>query len=209
MLARIPAGDAAAPLIGVFVGGRARRMGGVPKGNLELAGRTILERTLDVCRPAFDARHRAPIIYLVGESSAYRAEGVRRLADDPAGVGPLGGLRALLLETIRRGARSALALAGDMPFLTRPLLERLWSERPDAAALAPREDGRWHPLFARYRASDVLPHVDAALAAGQTSLQIIFERLALQAAVMALSGSERDAIVDWDRPSDVTGQCRK
>jgi molybdenum cofactor guanylyltransferase len=192
------------PLVGIFLGGRAQRMGGFPKGNLLVDGRSILERTLEACREVVAPRGVA--LYLVGESSAYAASGVLRLADDPAGVGPMGGLRALLKEASATDAR-VIALAGDMPFLTRAILGRLFDECPGAAALAPREGPRWQPLFARYRPSVVLPIVDRVLARGETSLQAIFDTLGNQAVVLELTDLERGAIVDWDRPSDVNPLC--
>src|SRR5688500_15499985 len=114
-------------------------MGGVSKGNLQFEGRSILDRTLESCRAAAysagadgagDLR-----LYLVGDSSAYSASGVLRLADDPLGVGPMGGLRAFLREAERLGL-PAVALANDLPFLTARLVERLCFENREAAALA-------------------------------------------------------------------------
>lgn len=192
------------PLIGIFVGGRGLRMGGLPKANLKLCGRSILERTLDACSAAGATSGAAPRIYLVGESSAYAAPGVQRLADEPAGVGPMGGLRALLLLAERHGV-SAIALAGDMPLLSSPLVLRLAFEAPEADAFAPREGPRWQPLFARYRPRAVLPRIDTALERGETSLQVLFHRLGPGALVLELSGAERDSLVDWDRPSDMSG----
>lgn len=198
-----------APLaIAIFVGGRGLRMGGVAKANLKVAdGRTILERTLACCteasRSAFGVS--API-WLVGESSAYAAHQLPCIADDPAGVGPIGGLRALLRQL--PPARSALALAGDMPLITAELLARLHRETPGAAALAPRDaEGRWQPLFARYQAGRVLPEIDAALAAGKTSLQHLFARLGAEARVLALSEMEQSCLHDWDRPGDMNTGC--
>jgi molybdenum cofactor guanylyltransferase len=192
------------PVVGIFVGGQARRMGGIAKGNLVHDGRTILERTLQACWGSERATADSPRVYLVGNSSAYVAEGALRLDDEPRGVGPIGGLRALL-----RAATGApvVALAGDMPFLTGALVERLFFEEPHAAALAPREGSRWQPLFARYSPAEALPAVEAVLARGDTSLQAVLGELGDRAAVLALSDAERAALIDWDRPNDVNRRC--
>jgi molybdopterin-guanine dinucleotide biosynthesis protein A len=196
------------PIVGIFVGGRGLRMGGVAKANLKVSdGRTILERTVACCdeasRRAFAV---SSPIWLVGESSAYSAHPLPRIADDPSGVGPMGGLRGFL-RALPAGSQG-LALAGDMPQLSSDLLMRLLRETPEAAALAPRDtDGRWQPLFARYCAARVLPHVDAALAAGKTSLQHLFWLLADEAAVLSLSASEQRCLHDWDRPGDLNTGC--
>ncbi len=177
-------------------------MGGVAKSNLRHEGRSILERTLEACR-GLAPRGSSPRIYLVGESSAYTAPGVLRLLDDPTGVGPMGGLRALLIEAARHDL-PALALAGDLPFLTRALLGRLCGEAADAAAFAPCADGRWEPLFARYRSERVSPELDAALAGGQRSLQTLFQRLGARAVPLPLSVPEWQALRDWDCPDDMS-----
>ncbi len=187
---------------GIFVGGRALRMGGVPKGNLPYRGRSILEGTLESCAAAAAALGGSSPIYLIGESAAYAAIGVARLADDPPGIGPMGGLRAFLSEAWRRGS-DAVVLAVDLPHLTPELLVRLYSEAPGVAALAPRQEDRWQPLFARYRPALALPEIEAALALGQTSLQAIFERLGDRARCLELSLAEQRALRDWDRPSDM------
>jgi len=186
-------------------------MGGTAKANLTFEGRTILERTLDACAAATRSLYgssASPHIWLVGESSAYAAQGVLRVADEPRGVGPIGGLRAFL-----RGLppeTPGLAIAGDLPFLTEQLIARLVSEAPVAAALAPRElDGRWQPLFARYDPRVTVPEIDAALSAGRTSLQHLLARLAQRALPLELSATERSCLQDWDRPSDVIAGCPK
>jgi molybdenum cofactor guanylyltransferase len=194
------------PAIGIFVGGQGRRMGGVPKGNLQFEGRTILDRTLEACRAVAHSAcpdgECALHLYLVGDSSAYSVSGVKRLMDDPSGMGPMGGLRAFLREAARLGL-PAVVLATDLPFLTARLLERLCFEKGEAAALAPRENQRWQPLFARYLPDVVLPEVDAALAQQRTSLQTLFDRLGARAVGLELSVAEWQALRDWDRPSDM------
>jgi molybdopterin-guanine dinucleotide biosynthesis protein A len=190
------------PVVGIFVGGQARRMGGVAKGNLVCEGRTILERTLEACASVPGGSR----VYLVGNSAAYAVSGVERLEDEPSGKGPIGGLRALLVEAQRLGA-SAVALAGDMPFLTGALVARVLREQPHAAAYAPREGARWQPLFARYVPAQVLPAVDAVLARGDTALQSVLTELGKDAVVLALGESERAALIDWDRPNDMNPGC--
>jgi molybdopterin-guanine dinucleotide biosynthesis protein A len=197
------------PAIGIFVGGKGSRMGGVAKANLIHEGRTILARTIDCCAGAWRELFGAsasPCIYLVGESSAYRVSGVQRIADEPSGVGPIGGLRAFS-KALPRGS-AGLVIAGDLPFLTAQLIARLASEAPGAAVLAPREpDGRWQPLFARYLPEQLLPALDAALASGETSLQRVLARVGARVQAFALSNAERELLRDWDRPCDVIPEC--
>ena len=181
-------------------------MGGVSKGLLERDGRTLIERLVEACHAAA-APHRLPDLYLVGNADAYAVTRLPVLADDPAGVGPMGGLRSLLRAAGDAG-RDAVALAVDLPYPSIELLRRLYLEQASAAALAPREAQRWQPLFARYRPASALPALEGALAAGNTSLQQVFTGIAggpEPVFELVLSASERLALKDWDWPSDMDG----
>jgi len=190
-------------LFGILVGGQSRRMGGAPKGNLDAGGQSLVTRTIELCRSlapsAADTSEER--VLLVGDGRAYTAD-VPRLADAPPGVGPLGGLCALLTAALERRCL-ALALAVDLPHLDAALLRRLLLEHEAALALAPREAGRWQPLCARYRPLEVLPIVHALLARGETALQSVFHALGPDAVELDLSSAERERLHDWDTPEDV------
>lgn len=182
-----------AVLAGIFVGGAARRMGGAAKGLLRApTGEAIAERLV----AAFDALG-VPVV-LVGDARAYAHLGRDAIADEPAGIGPLGGLVAAL----RRAERGRLiAVACDMPYVSRALIARLVESTLDAAVIAPRREGRWEPFFARYDAARVLP-VALARAAGEgRSLQRLLDDAG--ARELPIVASEADELRDWDTPDDV------
>lgn len=180
-------------------------MGGVAKGWLTHDGRPLIERLVEASRLATAPDQ--PPLYLIGNAGAYVATRLPVLADDPAGQGPIGGLRALLLEA-ERLERDAIALAVDLPYVGADMIRRLCLEAAGAAALAPREAGRWQPLFARYRPGPALAAIDLALASGRTSLQSIFDGIGAgrdRCVELALDSEERARLRDWDRPSDMDG----
>lgn len=187
------------PVVGLFVGGRGSRFGGIAKGNLvHPSGVRLVERLTEVVRSALpDA-----LLVLVGERPEYEYLALATVRDSPPGIGPLGGLRALVGFARDEGRDAAIAIACDMPYVTSELVRRLAEEAPGARALAPRDDGRWQPLAARYDGS-VLPVLDAAIAAHEHSLQRIFERLGADAQVLAVSGVELATLRDWDSPDDL------
>jgi molybdopterin-guanine dinucleotide biosynthesis protein A len=186
-------------VIGLFVGGRGARMGGVVKGNLPGPdGERLLERLVGQCWKALPD---VPVV-LIGDAPAHADLGLRSLADAPSGVGPLGGLRALLLHAKQSGAWGALALACDLPYVGARLITRLASESPEALFLAPREGALWHTLAARYSVL-TLPAVDATLAAGERALQRVVGRLGEHARALELDGEELAELRDWDTPDDV------
>jgi molybdopterin-guanine dinucleotide biosynthesis protein A len=170
------------------MGGRAKGLIASPEGP------PIVERWERLLR---DLGHD---VVLVGAHDAYAHLPVERIADEPPGIGPLGGLVALL----RRAAGSrVLALACDMPYVSRGLVERLAGEAADAPILAPRREARWEPLFARYDATLVLPLAVSQThpASGSRSLQRLLD---LAGAVeMPLSPVEQRELDDWDSPGDV------
>ena len=184
-------------LAGVFVGGRAVRMGGRPKGLMRGPdGLTLVERWTALLGDL------NVLVVLVGDASDYAAVGIPALADDPPGIGPLGGLVALLRHAQQVGACSALALACDMPFVSRALVQRLLAATPDAPVVAPRRDGRWEPLCARYDPARILPLAVAQAASARHSLQPLLDEAG--AAELPLLPHECGELHDWDSPDDVT-----
>ena len=172
-------------LVGIFVGGASLRMGS-PKGLLPVDGEPLLARLL--------ASVPYPVV-VVGDATPYASllAGIEVLDDQPPGIGPLGGLRALL----SRG--SAIALACDMPFIERRDIVAL-AEHPSASPIVAARRDRFEPFLARYDAARVLPAIDEAIARGDHSLQRLFKRFDVE---LFTPPSPR-ALEDWDTPDDVT-----
>ncbi len=176
--------------VGILVGGRSSRMGRA-KALLEVGQETLLSRTVRVVRQAT----LEPV--LLGECADYddHVPEVPRWPDEPAGMGPMGGLAALL----RRGGTSIL-VGCDMPALNATDLIRL-AAHPNAPLVAPHRDVSphqgWQPLFARYDET-ALETVRDALAARRLSLRALFDRLPCERFEMAAAH-----LVDWDTPEDV------
>jgi molybdopterin-guanine dinucleotide biosynthesis protein A len=180
-------------IAGVFVGGAGRRMGGCAKGMLQAPeGGTLVERWVETLRRAGVVR-----VLLVGRHAGYRTFGLETIDDEPSGVGPLGGLIALLQ---RAGPSRALALACDMPFVSPRLVRRLISA-PAAPIVAPTRAGIWEPLCAIYDAPVVLPEALRRVATGQFSLQPLLTESG--AIALPFDGDEADSLRDWDTPEDV------
>ncbi len=180
-------------LAGIFVGGAGLRMGGVAKGLMRTAaGETLVERWATLLAT------RSLRVVLVGARADYTGLGIEVLADEPPGIGPLGGLIALLR---RAGTTPALALACDMPFVSGALLDRLLDASPEAPIVAPRRDGLWEPLCARYDSTRVLETAVGLARTGKHSLQQLLE--AAGAVELGLLAGEREELHDWDAPEDL------
>ena len=188
-------------MIGIFVGGKGLRMGGVAKGLLNVpdGNETLIARLLRVCSEA------APLaeVCLIGQATAYGGLGLPVLADQPSGVGPIGGLKALLEHAQARGAATALALACDLPFLDASVIARLLTDVPRGARV-PLALGRRQPLAAAYAPGPALGAVNAALRFNTHALMRVLELLGDGLECLDFLGSAGHALTDWDHPEDVT-----
>lgn len=166
-------------------------MGGRPKGLLEHEGSTLLTRLAR----SFESVGIETV--LVGRRSEYLSSALETIDDEPPGIGPLGGVCALLR---RAGDGVAVVVACDMPFLTSELLARLL-DAADAPARAPRIAGEWEPMLARYNAPLALPVAARRAREGKTSLQGLLDEL--RAEPFALAPGEERALTDWDTPEEM------
>jgi len=133
----------------VLAGGRARRMGGADKAQIEIGGATILQRVLDRIRP----QCRRVILNTNADPQRFAATGLPVVADSvPDFAGPLAGILAALDWTAEHAPQSdwLLSVPSDCPFLPRDLAARLHRARIEAAAqLACASSGaRRHPVIA-------------------------------------------------------------
>jgi molybdopterin-guanine dinucleotide biosynthesis protein A len=168
-------------------------MGGTDKARLRVPGsdETLVERLLRL-----GGELGLDCVVVGGEG----VPGSSLLQDLPSGIGPIGGLCALLEHA---AGRPALALACDLPYVTEELLERLARSSSNAAVLAPRDPatGKWQPLFARYCSEQVLAPLQLAIAGGVRSFQTFLRSVEVEE--LPLSPGERMQLRDWDEPRDV------
>ncbi|MCC7292579.1 MAG: molybdenum cofactor guanylyltransferase [Phycisphaerales bacterium] len=132
----------------ILCGGLGRRMG-CPKSDLEIAGRTYLQRIEVVLASAC-----APIIVSTRphQKLHHVPNGVIFVADRIQGVGPLGGLEAALREASSHRS-VAIVIGCDYPLIEPTLLGLLLSNIGDFDAVVPEVKGRLHPLAACYKTS--------------------------------------------------------
>jgi molybdopterin-guanine dinucleotide biosynthesis protein A len=131
---------AAGPLAAaILTGGRATRMGGVPKATLAIGGTPIIERQLSVLRQV------AAPVFLVTSAGGRAEAGLTLVRDAFPNHGALGGIYTAI--TVSPHERT-LIVACDMPFLNRALLEHMAGI--DADLVIPRTSRGYEPLCAVY-----------------------------------------------------------
>jgi molybdopterin-guanine dinucleotide biosynthesis protein A len=151
----------------VFAGGRASRLGGVNKALLEVGGVTIVGRIIEALEPLV-----GELIAVVNDDALAHLPELRLVRDpDPhAGVLPalLAGLRAA------RG-NVCLAVACDMPFVSRPLFEHQLGLLSGCDLVLPTVGGHAEPMHAVYRTATCADAVAAALERGERRM-VAFHR---------------------------------
>ena len=146
---------------GVLVaGGRASRLGGVPKGLVRLGGEPIAARTLRLFAELF------PASLVVANGPEYRDLGVPVIPDRIPGKGPPAGVHAALHAV---HTEWIFAAACDMPFLEPEPIRLLADRRAGAEAVLVRFGGRLHPLHALWSRA-CLPALERLLCEGDPSL---------------------------------------
>jgi molybdopterin-guanine dinucleotide biosynthesis protein A len=193
-------------LVGIFVGGKGTRMGGVAKGLLKAPGsaHTLIERLLRELRAALPQAN----VVLVGARDEYAVLGLPSVADAEGEPGPLGGLLGLLARAEEIGCGQALALACDLPFIGRELLARIARECPLAGAVVAGQGGVRNPLVARYAVAEAALAAQAARGAGKRSLQAVLDQLGDGVSLLQLSSDEEASLNDWDTPADARQTSR-
>ena len=161
-------GNGSGPDLTVFIlaGGKSTRMGS-DKAFVEYDGRTLLARALDLARSVTSA------VRIVGSPEKFQpfAPVVEDVFRD---CGPLGGIHAALGSSL---TELNLMLAVDMPFVSWTFLHYLISQAratPEAAAVVPRDNGRWQPLCGIYRPEFTLA-AEKALRVGRNRIDLLFD----------------------------------
>ncbi|HEX4562790.1 MAG TPA: molybdenum cofactor guanylyltransferase [Gemmatimonadales bacterium] len=129
-----------------MAGGLASRLGGRPKGLIEIGGRRMLDRVADLLTAVTGT-----FPYLVAnaaDAGRWRPE-LPLVRDALTGAGALGGIHAALAAA--PGA-SVLCVAWDLPFITAPLLSALLEGLSGVDACVPESGGPrgLEPLCAAY-----------------------------------------------------------
>ena len=135
------------PLSGVIIaGGRARRLGGIPKGLLTIDGEPLVRRLLSTLRACCDE------IFVVGDPTGpYCGHGADVRPDILRERGAPGGVHAALHHASNEWV---YVLSCDLPFLTEASLRRLAPSRDFDVVLYTAE-GRDQPLVALWRTSAI------------------------------------------------------
>ena len=102
----------------ILAGGANRRHGGRPKGLLEVGGRRVIDRVVEVVTAATGV---TPLLVANAPDAARWRADLRTIPDRRPGLGSLGGI----YTAVTAGPGPVLCVAWDMPFLSAGLLRAL------------------------------------------------------------------------------------
>jgi molybdopterin-guanine dinucleotide biosynthesis protein A len=174
----------------VLAGGKAARLGGQVKPQLEVGGRPMLTTVLDAVAGA--ARR-----VVVGPPQSVPPD-VVLVREQPPGGGPVAALRAGLAEV---STDVVVLLAGDLPFLTAALVEELRHRLTGDGILVVDDTGRDQLLVGAWRTAALRAAV--AGSNGPTSLRKVFAPLAVRRLRPALPPGAPPPWMDCDTPADL------
>ncbi len=156
-------------LTGVLLaGGRSRRMGR-DKAQLEIAGKTLFERSLELLREF------CTTVLIAGDRPDLARPGLPALPDLYPGSalgGLYTGLAAAQTEWI-------LVAPCDMPFPDRRIVTRLLQHRAGADAVVPRTPKGYEPVFALYH-KNCLPLMAEMLSQGEFRIYDFYQRITIR-----------------------------
>ncbi len=138
----------------ILAGGLARRMGGGDKCLLPLAGKTLLQRTIERAQPQVSKL----LLNANGSSLRFARTRLPVIPDlFPNNLGPLAGIHAGLcwMQNDNPDAEWLVSFASDTPFFPTDLVERLFiaANSQHAQLAVATAKGRSHPIFAFWHAS--------------------------------------------------------
>jgi molybdopterin-guanine dinucleotide biosynthesis protein A len=191
----MPAPNIAAAII---AGGEGTRLGGVEKAALEVGGRSIAARTVEVARAAF-----ARVVVVANAPGVWSTLGVDVVPDLFRGAGPLAGVHAALIAAPE--AEAVVCVGGDLPFVAPALLALLRDHEARASAVVPRVGGKAEPLLARY-GRECLPVIEARLRAGQRAAHELFDAVAttwLDEPALRVVDPELRSLLNVNTPEDL------
>jgi molybdopterin-guanine dinucleotide biosynthesis protein A len=167
----------------IQAGGRSTRMGGDPKALMELGGRPIVARVLDVVRQVTER-----VLLVTNTPDLYAFLGLPMVPDVFPEGGSLGGIYSGLRAA---PGDAAFTVACDMPFLSAPVARLVVARAGEADVVAPRIGAQWETLHACYGKACLGP-MERRLREGQLRITGFFDEVR----VLAITEAEVVAVGD-------------
>lgn len=167
----------------LLAGGKSSRMG-KNKAFLELNGKPVIERNLEILQSIF-----SEVLISSNSPELYTQYNAKVVEDHYVEQGPLGGIQACLREA---ASEYCFFAACDIPFLNPDLIRFMASLAEKYDIVAPKTAEGIHPLYAFYKRSSCLPKIEKSLKEGILKTIDFFD----QCSVRYISESEIEQFGD-------------
>jgi molybdopterin-guanine dinucleotide biosynthesis protein A len=155
--------------LAIIAGGQSRRMGR-DKAFVDLAGKTLIERVIELSADLGQAE----TILITNKPAQYAHLGLPMYRDILPNKGSLGGIYTALVQA---QSSDVLALACDMPFVNSGLLRYMIEQMDDDSDIVvPRVDGYPQGLHATYKKTCIAP-IAEQLAADRLKIIRFYARM--------------------------------
>ncbi|HEU5190185.1 MAG TPA: molybdenum cofactor guanylyltransferase [Methylomirabilota bacterium] len=181
----------------IQAGGKSTRMGGEPKALMELGGRPIVARVLDVVRQVTER-----VLLVTNTPDLYAFLGLPMVPDLFPEGGSLGGIYSGLRAA---PGDAAFTVACDMPFLSEPVARLVLARAGEADVVAPRIGEQWETLHACYGKACLAP-MERRLREGRLRITGFFEEvrvLAITEAEVAAVGDPARVFMNVNTPDEL------
>jgi len=181
----------------IQAGGKSTRMGGDPKALMELGGRPIVVRVLDVVRQVTER-----VLLVTNTPDLYAFLGLPMVPDVFPEGGSLGGIYSGLRAA---PGDAAFTVACDMPFLSASVARLVVARAGEADVVAPRIGEQWETLHACYGKACLAP-MERRLREGRLRITGFFEEvrvLAITEAEVAAVGDPARVFMNVNTPDEL------
>lgn len=152
----------------IQAGGKSTRMGGGPKALMELGGRRIIDRVVEVVRAVV-----ADVLLVTNTPDLYASLGLPMVPDAFPDHGSLGGIYSGLRAA---SGDSAFTVACDMPFLMAEVARLVTRRAAEADVVVPRVGEQLETLHACYGKACLGP-IEARLRVGRLKIVGFFDEV--------------------------------
>jgi molybdopterin-guanine dinucleotide biosynthesis protein A len=177
----------------ILVGGKSSRLG-CDKVLLRLDGRPVFQHLCGLLEPlVFE-------VLLVGHNRPeFETLGFRVVQDIVPNAGPLGGIFTALMSAT---TPYVFVAAGDMPYLTVPLISTIVQDRGDVEAIIPKGPMGYEPLCAVYSRACTEP-LRSSLERGNRRIMTALEGLKILTPEIPSKDEEQDPFFNINYPEDL------
>ena len=152
----------------LLAGGASKRMGGKNKAFIKIAGKTIIDREIEVLEQLFER-----IIIVSNNFEQYAFLKKPMFSDIRRGYGSLGGIFTGLKSCSKE---LGFVLACDMPFLNKEIISYMCCRATGHDITIPRIRGHLEPLHAIY-SSRCIVHIENLMQRGELKISTFFEKV--------------------------------